>query len=238
MYSSHNIKVPCHWEGQSVVESVTLLWSPWILVSFNAIHSTSRVWSMMSTAFHWNITLPVWKTWRSSPTKAWSNVFRRPSLRRSLCHWIIVRSLHLSDQKWATISTVIFSSVVPEKRSTSTCSLQTFAREVIDLLKQQTTHCRLPLSKFVTNYHMKYSRHCRAADYGFEKILDLLLAIPNAVQVGTFTLRFSRSWQEALLRYWVMGINVYWPWLIAVKSNASSTIWSEFWRTNHNDPWR
>jgi hypothetical protein len=81
--------------------------------------------------------------------------------------------------------------VVPDKRptsasSTSTCSLQTFAREVIDLLKQQTIHCRLPLSKFVTNYHMKYSRHCRAADYGFEKILDLLLAIPNAVQVKAF----------------------------------------------------
>ena len=79
--------------------------------------------------------------------------------------------------------------MVPDKRptssssSSSTCSLQTFAREVIDLLKQQTIHCRLPLSKFVTNYHMKYSRHCRAADYGFEKILDLLLAIPNAVQV-------------------------------------------------------
>jgi hypothetical protein len=76
--------------------------------------------------------------------------------------------------------------VVPDKRSTSssTCSLQTFAREVIDLLKQQTIHCRLPLSKFVTTYHMKYSRHCRSADYGFEKILDLLLAIPNAVQVN------------------------------------------------------
>jgi len=76
--------------------------------------------------------------------------------------------------------------VVPDKRSTSssTCSLQTFAREVIDLLKQQTIHCRLPLSKFVTSYHMKYSRHCRSADYGFEKILDLLLAIPNAVQVN------------------------------------------------------
>lgn len=74
--------------------------------------------------------------------------------------------------------------MVPEKRSSiGNCSLQTFAREVIDLLKQQTIHCRLPLSKFVTTYHMKYSRHCRAADYGFEKILDLLLAIPNAVQV-------------------------------------------------------
>ena len=84
----------------------------------------------------------------------------------------------------STCSRVVL--VAPDKRSTAasgTGSLQTFAREVIDLLKQQTIHCRLPLSKFVTNYHMKYSRHCRAADYGFEKILDLLLAIPNAVQV-------------------------------------------------------
>ncbi|CAF0731858.1 unnamed protein product [Adineta ricciae] len=80
---------------------------------------------------------------------------------------------------------VPLNHMVPDQRSTSssTCSLQTFAREVIDLLKQQTVHCRLPLSKFVTTYHMKYSRHCRAADYGFEKILDLLIAIPNAVQI-------------------------------------------------------
>jgi len=80
---------------------------------------------------------------------------------------------------------IVFFLVVPDKRPSSspTCSLQTFAREVIDLLKQQTIHCRLPLSKFVTSYHMKYSRHCRSADYGFDKILDLLLAIPNAVQV-------------------------------------------------------
>ncbi|CAF1409628.1 unnamed protein product [Adineta steineri] len=80
---------------------------------------------------------------------------------------------------------VPLNHMVPDNRSTSssTCSLQTFAREVIDLLKQQTIHCRLPLSKFVTTYHMKYSRHCRAADYGFEKILDLLHAIPNAVQI-------------------------------------------------------
>jgi meiosis arrest female protein 1 len=80
---------------------------------------------------------------------------------------------------------VPLNHMVPDKRSSSssTCSLQTFAREVIDLLKQQTIHCRLPLSKFVTTYHMKYSRHCRSADYGFDKILDLLLAIPNAVQV-------------------------------------------------------
>ena len=90
----------------------------------------------------------------------------------------------MTKRSWSIIECVFSCLVVPEKRSASTCSLQTFAREVIDLLKQQAVHCRLPLSKFVTSYHTKYSRHCRAADYGFEKILDLLLAIPNAVQVN------------------------------------------------------
>ncbi len=101
--------------------------------------------------------------------------------------------------------------MVPDKRpsSTSTCSLQTFAREVIDLLKQQTIHCRLPLSKFVTAYHMKYSRHCRAADYGFDKILDLLLAIPNAVQVKDFEFAQKIKNFEFFSRYSVMVINVY-----------------------------
>jgi hypothetical protein len=103
--------------------------------------------------------------------------------------------------------------VVPDKRpsssSSSTCSLQTFAREVIDLLKQQTIHCRLPLSKFVTTYHMKYSRHCRSADYGFDKILDLLLAIPNAVQVKDFEFAQKIKNFEFFSRYSVMVINVY-----------------------------
>ncbi len=93
--------------------------------------------------------------------------------------------------------------MVPDKRPssslTATCSLQTFAREVIDLLKQQTIHCRLPLSKFVTTYHMKYSRHCRAADYGFDKILDLLRAIPNAVQVKNFKLKKQNFLLEIFL---------------------------------------
>ena len=85
--------------------------------------------------------------------------------------------------KHVNLESIFLSLVAPDKRSASTYSLQAFAREVIDLLKQHAVHCRLPLSKFVTTYHMKYSRHCRAADYGFDKILDLLLAIPNAVQV-------------------------------------------------------
>jgi len=61
--------------------------------------------------------------------------------------------------------------------------LQQFSREVLDLLKNQGSHCRLPVSKFVSAYHQYFSRQCRVADYGFSKIIDLLLAIPKSVQV-------------------------------------------------------
>ncbi|CAF0962354.1 unnamed protein product [Rotaria sp. Silwood1] len=61
--------------------------------------------------------------------------------------------------------------------------LQQFSREVLDLLKNQGFHCRLPVSKFVSAYHQYFSRQCRVADYGFSKIIDLLLAIPKSVQI-------------------------------------------------------
>lgn len=61
--------------------------------------------------------------------------------------------------------------------------LQQFSREVLDLLKNQGFHCRLPVSKFVSAYHQYYSRQCRVADYGFSKIIDLLSAIPKSIQV-------------------------------------------------------
>ncbi len=63
--------------------------------------------------------------------------------------------------------------------------LQQFSREVLDLLKNQGSHCRLPVSKFVSAYHQYFSRQCRVADYGFSKIIDLLSAIPKSVQVIT-----------------------------------------------------
>ncbi|CAF1011563.1 unnamed protein product [Adineta steineri] len=61
--------------------------------------------------------------------------------------------------------------------------LQQFSREVLDLLKNQGSHCRLPVSKFVSAYHQYFSRQCRVADYGFSKIIDLLLAIPKSIQI-------------------------------------------------------
>jgi len=61
--------------------------------------------------------------------------------------------------------------------------LQQFSREVLDLLKNQSSHCRLPVSKFVSAYHQYFNRQCRVADYGFSKIIDLLSAVPKSVQV-------------------------------------------------------
>ncbi|CAF1183372.1 unnamed protein product [Rotaria sordida] len=61
--------------------------------------------------------------------------------------------------------------------------LQQFSREVLDLLKNQGSHCRLPISKFVSTYHQYFNRQCRVADYGFSKIIDLLSAIPKSIQI-------------------------------------------------------
>lgn len=83
--------------------------------------------------------------------------------------------------------------------------LQQFSREVLDLLKHQGSHCRLPVSKFVSAYHQYFSRQCRVADYGFSKIIDLLSAIPKSVQVR-LTFRFQ-SFGIRTLRFSAMEIN-------------------------------
>lgn len=88
--------------------------------------------------------------------------------------------------------------------------LQQFSREVLDLLKNQGSHCRLPVSKFVSAYHQYFSRQCRVADYGFSKIIDLLLAIPKSVQVKTYKRNeiYKRFLCVLINRFLVMEINV------------------------------
>lgn len=83
--------------------------------------------------------------------------------------------------------------------------LQQFSREVLDLLKHQGSHCRLPVSKFVSAYHQYFSRQCRVADYGFSKIIDLLSAIPKSVQVRS-KFRFQ-PFSIRTLRFSAMEIN-------------------------------
>jgi hypothetical protein len=86
--------------------------------------------------------------------------------------------------------------------------LQQFSREVLDLLKNQGSHCRLPVSKFVSAYHQYFSRQCRVADYGFSKIIDLLLAIPKSIQVKYMKYNICDKYRSSFNRFLVMEINV------------------------------
>jgi meiosis arrest female protein 1 len=86
--------------------------------------------------------------------------------------------------------------------------LQQFSREVLDLLKNQGSHCRLPVSKFVSAYHQYFSRQCRVADYGFSKIIDLLSAIPKSIQVTKKNNIHLFIKNIYIYRYLAMEINV------------------------------
>ncbi|KAM6939553.1 meiosis regulator and mRNA stability factor 1 [Xenentodon cancila] len=57
-----------------------------------------------------------------------------------------------------------------------------FSREIIDLLKSQPS-CILPVSKFIPSYHHHFAKQCRVSDYGFSKLLELLVAVPHVLQI-------------------------------------------------------
>lgn len=54
---------------------------------------------------------------------------------------------------------------------------------MVDLLKT-CTHCTMSFNRFIPAYHHHFGRQCRVADYGFTKLIDLLEALPNIVQVS------------------------------------------------------
>ena len=57
-----------------------------------------------------------------------------------------------------------------------------FSQEVVELFKT-IPRCIIPLSKFSVEYHKKYSRQCRVADYGYTKLCDLIESIPHVLQI-------------------------------------------------------
>ncbi|PIK45383.1 putative meiosis arrest female protein 1-like [Apostichopus japonicus] len=57
-----------------------------------------------------------------------------------------------------------------------------FSREVMDLLKYSSL-CKVDYHKFATEYHHKFNKQCRVADYGFLKLSELFDAISQSVQV-------------------------------------------------------
>ncbi len=119
---------------------------------------------------------------------------------------------------WLNIDFRIFFKVHVEMCAEVQQRLQQFSREVLDLLKNQGSHCRLPVSKFVSAYHQYFSRQCRVADYGFSKIIDLLLAIPKSVQVKKkrYIINYCSGFVFTI-RSLVMEINVLWQLHIVVK---------------------
>lgn len=57
-----------------------------------------------------------------------------------------------------------------------------FSKDVVDLLRHQP-HFRMPFNKFIPSYHHHFGRQCKLAYYGFTKLLELLEAIPDILQV-------------------------------------------------------
>ncbi|XP_066869559.1 meiosis regulator and mRNA stability factor 1 isoform X6 [Kogia breviceps] len=57
-----------------------------------------------------------------------------------------------------------------------------FSREVIDLLKSQTS-CVIPISNFIPSYHHHFAKQCRVSDYGYSKLIELLEAVPHVLQI-------------------------------------------------------
>lgn len=55
-------------------------------------------------------------------------------------------------------------------------------REVIELVKS-VNRCIIPVSRFNSDYHRKYGRQCRVADFGHTKLIDLLESLPHIVQI-------------------------------------------------------
>lgn len=64
----------------------------------------------------------------------------------------------------------------------STRMLINFGREVRGLLRSQPG-CTIPFAKFVPAYHSHFGKQCCLQPYGFERLVDLLQAVPSVVQI-------------------------------------------------------
>ncbi|XP_034248491.1 meiosis regulator and mRNA stability factor 1 isoform X2 [Thrips palmi] len=74
------------------------------------------------------------------------------------------------------------SSVVSNVSPPLAGPLALFSRELVDLLKT-APNCQISFNRFIPAYHHHFGRQCRVADYGYTKLMPLLEALPNIVQV-------------------------------------------------------
>ncbi|XP_054762674.2 meiosis regulator and mRNA stability factor 1-like [Lytechinus pictus] len=92
-------------------------------------------------------------------------------------------------ENWVTIdwdgdNTVIS---IPKREQTEEECIRTkkFTREIVDLLSRQH-RSRITFSKFIPAYHHHFGRQCRVGEYGFNKLAELLGALPEVVQIEEF----------------------------------------------------
>ncbi|CAF1093991.1 unnamed protein product, partial [Brachionus calyciflorus] len=80
--------------------------------------------------------------------------------------------------------------------------LNQFNHETIELFKG-VPRCVILLSKFNNEYHKKYGRQCRVADYGFTKLYELLESIPHIVQIldGEFEKKLTLTHRVQVKRF-------------------------------------
>lgn len=81
------------------------------------------------------------------------------------------------------------SSVVSNVSPPLAGPLALFSRELVDLLKT-APNCQISFNRFIPAYHHHFGRQCRVADYGYTKLMPLLEALPNIVQVCGFLFFF------------------------------------------------
>ena len=77
-----------------------------------------------------------------------------------------------------------------------------FSHEVVELLKV-APRCIIPLSKFNNDYHKKYGKQCRVADYGYTKLIELLESIPHILQIldGEFEKKLTLTHRVQVKRF-------------------------------------
>ena len=73
----------------------------------------------------------------------------------------------------------VFSEPRPEEAE----RIKQFSLEVVDLLKH-SHQCKMQFSKFIPSYHHHFGHQCRVSDYGYSKLLDLLEALHDILEVG------------------------------------------------------
>lgn len=76
---------------------------------------------------------------------------------------------------------------IPKREQTEEEGIRTkkFTREIVDLLSRQH-RCRITFSKFIPAYHHHFGRQCRVGEYGFNKLAELLGALPEVVQIEEY----------------------------------------------------